>query len=204
MKEGWGAAHTGCRSLVLPAPRCCLLRPAGCTLQLRVALTICYLPPLLAVAPLRESSPPSPSPSWPAFKVDSAGAPVCEVEMDDPPSAAFYLHWAPCGTRLLLLSAWPSGPVALKAWDVGLALLAAEGGVQLRARKPVLLGAARPLFLTCCPSSTRCEGGEKGCVRGRVVGPHGARRSGSKGWHVHVWFWVSGVGWLPPCNAFLR
>ena len=91
---------------------------------------------------------------------------MAEVVLDDPPLPAFYLHWAPCGTRLLMLSAWPNNLVALKAWDIGLALAARAGAgaaVQAatpapRPRRPVLLGTARPLFLACCPTSTRWGG----------------------------------------------
>ncbi|GAB4818880.1 hypothetical protein N2152v2_005926 [Parachlorella kessleri] len=95
--------------------------------------------------------------------VDSQGQQLGELVLDDPPGCpAFYLHWAPCGTRLLMLTDWPSGQVALRAWDLGPLLLRQHrgpgSGRQLdtgRADRAVLLSTSRPLFLTCSPTSTR-------------------------------------------------
>ncbi|KAL4433073.1 hypothetical protein ABPG77_006500 [Micractinium sp. CCAP 211/92] len=71
------------------------------------------------------------------------------------PMPPFYYMWAACGTRLLFLSNWEGGVVALRSLDIAFALVPPGVRATLGVTRDVLLCTARPLFLDISPTSTR-------------------------------------------------
>ncbi|PSC70856.1 F-box WD repeat-containing 7-like [Micractinium conductrix] len=98
----------------------------------------------------------------------ATGAPLASWHLATP-MPPFYYIWSACGTRLLFLSNWDGGVVALRALDVAPMLLPAAQQAQQAQQDAqptgdVLLCTERPLFLDVSPTSTRLLW-HGGCLR---------------------------------------